>query len=90
MNNLSIFIQSSKANQFKVDYPYLGLFGTADVTPIEENNETVYECRLRNGKTMLVKKAKQLRKWIDVNLNLDTPLAGVIGMSIEDYLKLGH
>lgn len=74
-------------NHFKVDYPYYGLFGSADITTISNNDEVVYRCRLLNGSIIFVKKLFQSRKWIDANLNLETPLSSIIGVSIDDFLK---
>ncbi len=77
-------------NEFKIDYPYYGLFGSADVTPIDNNAEVVYKCRLLNGSIVLLKKLLQQRKWIDASLNAETPLSSVLGTSIDDFLKTVH
>jgi hypothetical protein len=69
---------------FQVDYPYYGLFGSAKVTPLQQQ-EQIYECRLLNGHTLTLKKIE--KRWIDTVLNHETPLASVIGMSIDDFLK---
>lgn len=74
-------------NQFKIDYPYYGLFGSADITPVNDNGEVLYKCKLLNGTTILLKKLEQTKKWIDANLNLETPLSKIIGISIDDFLK---
>jgi hypothetical protein len=86
MNNL-LLSTTSTGNHFTVDYPYYGLFNSADVTPMSDNKEEVYQCRLLNGSIILLKKLMQPKKWIDANLNTETPLSYVIGMSIEDFLR---
>jgi hypothetical protein len=88
MNDLLTLSDSRKINQFKIDYPYYGLFGTADVTPIDSNSETLYSCKLLNGTILLVKKLLQQRKWVDASLNMETPLSSVIGMYIDDFLRV--
>jgi hypothetical protein len=74
-------------SQFKIDYPYYGLFGSADITAISGDNEVVYKCKLLNGSIIFLKKLLQPKKWIDANLNTETPLAVVIGRYIDDFLK---
>jgi hypothetical protein len=74
-------------NHFKIDYPYYGLFGSADITAIDKENEVIFKCRLLNGTIVYLKKLLQSKKWIDTNLNSETPLAKVIGSSIDDFLK---
>lgn len=86
MNRTSFFIDAPKTDSFMVYYPYYGLFSKADVTPVKENNETVFQCKLSNGQLLLVKKTRPVQKWIDANLNCETPLSSVIGTSIEDFL----
>lgn len=73
--------------QFKIDYPYYGLFGSADITELNENGETIYKCKLLNGSIILLKKLLSPKKWIDANLNRETALSSIIGMSIDDFLK---
>jgi hypothetical protein len=75
-------------DQFKIDYPYYGLFGSAIITPVYEEDEPTYRCRLLNGSTILLKKLFQTKKWIDAALNAETPLAAILGISIEDFLKI--
>lgn len=87
MGEILFFPEARNKNQFKIDYPYYGLFGTADVTPVKEENEVVYKCKLLNGSIVFLKKLLQPSKWVDANLNLETPLASVIGTSIDDFLK---
>jgi hypothetical protein len=77
----------SNQNQFKVDYPYYGLFGSADVTRIRNSAEVLFKCKLLNGNIILLKKLVQPGRWIDANLDLETPLSIVIGTSIDDFLK---
>ncbi len=74
-------------NHFKIDYPYYGLFGSADITPIDKENELVFRCKLLNGNIVYLKKLLKLSKWIDVNLNIETQLSAVMGISIDDYMS---
>ena len=74
-------------NQFKIDYPYYGLFGSADITTLNENGEIIYKCKLLNGTVILLKKLLSSKQWVDVNLNKETPLSTIIGISIDDFLK---
>lgn len=87
MNHLLLTTETSTTTHFKVDYPYYGLFNSADVTPMKDSKDEVYECKLLNGSIVLLKKLMQPKKWIDASLNTETPLAAVLGMSIEDFLK---
>ena len=87
MSNVLFLNGSRIKNQFRIDYPYFGLFGTADVTPVDSDSEVLYKCRLLNGTIVLLKKMLQPKKWIDANLNSETPLSSVIGSSIDDFLK---
>jgi hypothetical protein len=84
MNAFISLLESKQKSHFRVDYPYYGLFGTAEVTKMS-NDEGLYECKLRNGKTVVLKKIHQ--KWVDTLLNDETPLSHVIGVSIDDFLK---
>jgi hypothetical protein len=84
MNKLSLFIEPQKTNSFQVYYPYYGLFREADVTPLKEKDETIFLCRLAKGEILQVKQMKQPRKWVDANLNVETPLSQIIGSCIED------
>ena len=81
------YFESRNRNQFNIDYPYYGLFGSAQITPIEMSDECLYQCRLLNGNVICIKKQAQAKKWIDTELNQETPLSAVIGRSIEDFLK---
>jgi hypothetical protein len=86
----AIFYKDTVNNQdqFKVDYPYYGLFGSAVITPMYEKDEVIYKCRLLNGTTVFLKKLFQSKRWIDTLLNSETPLAATIGISIDDFLKI--
>jgi hypothetical protein len=87
MRDVLFLSEARKKNQFRIDYPYYGLFGTADVTPVDEAAEVVYKCRLLNGSIVFLKKLLQQQRWIDVNLNIETPLSSVLGSSIDDFLR---
>ena len=76
-----------QSGQFKIDYPYYGLFGSAEVTELNENGETIYKCKLLNGSNIFLKRLLGHKKWIDANLNRETALSSVIGISIDDFLK---
>ena len=88
MKETSFYNDASSKDQFKIDYPYYGLFGSAVITPLYEAGEVVYRCRLLNGTTIFLKKLFQTKKWIDTGLNTDTPLSTTIGLSIDDFLKI--
>ena len=79
------YVQST--NQFSISYPYYGLFGTADVKLLKSAEELLFECKLVNGSVVLIKKMGQSRKWIDAQLERETPLSSVLGMYIEDFIK---
>jgi|SRR5438067_432562 hypothetical protein len=80
-------LPSSATNRhFSFDYPFHGLFDTADVTPRYENGEFVFECRLRSRKIVLVKMDRSNR-WIDVQENSETQLTRVIGSYISDFMR---
>jgi hypothetical protein len=85
MHSFFKLLDSKPKDQFKVDYPYYGLFGTAEVTMENTEEVRVYKCRLRNGETVVLQKVHQ--KWIDTILQTETPLSHVIGNSIDDFLK---
>jgi hypothetical protein len=74
-------------NQFKVNYPHYGLFGTADVKLLRSENESLFECKLMNGAVLWLKKMGNSKRWIDAQLNRETSLASVIGMYIDDIIK---
>jgi hypothetical protein len=79
------YVQSK--NQFSISYPYYGLFGTADVKLLQSAEELLFECKLVNGAVVLIKKIGQSRKWVDAQLEKETPLSSVLGMYIEDFIK---
>ncbi len=87
MGEYLLYKNFRRDNQFKIDYPYYGLFGTADITDISSDGEVIYKCRLLNGTEMILKKLAQARKWIDAGLNRETPLSAVIGRAIDDFVK---
>jgi hypothetical protein len=89
MGETLLYNEALNKKHFKIDYPYYGLFGSADITSVNNNDETFYKCRLLNGTTIFLKKLLQPKKWIDTALNMETPLSSIIGMSIDDFLKLG-
>ncbi len=89
MKGTSFYNETIKQDQFKIDYPYYGLFGSAIITPIyDSETEVIYKCRLLNGTTILLKKLFQSKKWIDISLESETPLSKIIGLSIDDFLKI--
>ena len=87
MRETSFYNDAVNLGQFKIDYPYYGLFGSALITPQCEADEVIYKCRLLNGTTILLKKLLQT-KWVDAALNAETPLSKIIGLSIDDFLKI--
>lgn len=87
MKEVSFFSDTSK-NQFKIDYPYYGLFGSALITPVNQADEVVYRCKLLNGTTIFIKKLFQTKKWIDAAVDAETPLSKIIGLSIDDFLSI--
>lgn len=87
MGETIFFHEPRNKGQFKIDYPYYGLFGSANITTINQEAEVIYKCQLLNGTILFVKKLAQARKWIDANLEMETPLSAVIGNSIDDYFK---
>ncbi|MGZ5191374.1 MAG: hypothetical protein ACXWCZ_10165 [Flavisolibacter sp.] len=89
MGEILLFNESrNQRSHFKIDYPYYGLFGSADITPISGENDVVYKCELLNGSIIFLKKLIQPKKWVDANLNSETPLSVVIGRYIDDFLKV--
>jgi hypothetical protein len=88
MKEVSFYGDTFNKDQFKIDYPYYGLFGSAVITPINDEEEVVYKCKLLNGTTIFLKKLFQTKKWIDANLNAETQLSAIIGLSIDDFLKI--
>jgi hypothetical protein len=88
MKEVSFYSDTSNKNQFKIDYPYYGLFGSAFITPLPEAEEVIYRCRLLNGTTIFLKRLFQTKEWIDISLNVETPLSKIIGLSIDDFLGI--
>jgi hypothetical protein len=88
MRGTLFYNDSVDEDQFKIDYPYYGLFGSAVITPIYQKDEVVYRCKLLNGSIVFLKKLFQSEKWIDTVSNAETPLAAIIGLSIDDFLKI--
>ncbi|HEX2607145.1 MAG TPA: hypothetical protein VHK91_07185 [Flavisolibacter sp.] len=86
MDTILSYVPSRKTNHFTVDYPYYGLFGTAEVNLLYEAGERLFECRLINGAVVCLKKLSA-KKWIDTQHNSETPLSAVIGTYIDDFLK---
>lgn len=82
------FYSDALNKEFKIDYPYYGLFGSAVITPVHSADDVVYRCKLLNGTTIFLKKLLQTKKWIDAALNAETPLSTIIGLSIDDFLKI--
>lgn len=87
MRETSFYTNALDSEQFTIDYPYYGLFGSATITPVCHNDEIVYMCRLLNGTTIRLMKLFQSKKWIDAGVNAETPLSAVIGLSIDEFLK---
>jgi hypothetical protein len=88
MKETSFYPDALSKDQFKVDYPYYGLFGSAVITPLNEAGETVYRCTLLNGTIVFLKKPFQSKRWVDADMNAETPLSMTIGLSIDDFLKI--
>lgn len=86
MKATSFYNEALNREQFKIDYPYYGLFGSALITPLHEADELIYRCKLLNGTTIFLKKLFQSAKWIDAGQNVETPLSKIIGPSIDDYI----
>lgn len=86
---MGTFLSYSKAieGHFTISYPHYGLFRTADVTLLQNEEDPLFECRLLNGPVILLKKIAQSRQWVDAQLNQQTSLAYIIGMYIDDILR---
>ncbi len=82
-----IFTNEARGSQFRIDYPYYGLFGSADILPVDNGNELMYKCKLLNGTIIFLRKLPQVKKWIDASLNRQTPLSDILGRSIDDFLS---
>ena len=87
MNRLSFYNDYGYSNEFRIDYPYYGLFGSADITATSDQNEVIYQCRLLNGTILRLKKLLGVNRWIDKASNEETPLSATIGNAIDDFLK---
>ena len=87
MNRLLFYKEYSNHNQFRIDYPYFGLFGSADITATDDQNELIYECKLLNGSILCLKKILGVNRWIDKACNEETPLSATIGNAIDDFLN---
>jgi hypothetical protein len=87
MRDMLYFSPSMEKSHFQVQYPYYGLFGSAEVTAVNSNSEMTFKCKLLNGSIVILKKLLQTKKWIDMALNKETPLSSVLGNSIDDFLK---
>lgn len=88
MEETSFYTETLTREQFKIDYPYYGLFGSAVVTPQNEEDGITYSCKLLNGTTIFLKKLFHGSKWIDAAANGETTLSKIIGPSIDDFLKI--
>lgn len=77
----------NKIDHFIIDYPFYGLFRSARVTPTSNDQEVRYECVLLNGSIITLKKSAEFKKWIDVEVNGETPLSSILGGAIDDFLK---
>ncbi|MFL5771871.1 MAG: hypothetical protein ACJ75F_01855 [Flavisolibacter sp.] len=87
MGKIVFYNEYRNSDQFRIDYPYYGLFGSANVTRLLHDQEMVFECALLNGSIITVKKSGPSNKWIDMAMNHETPLSATIGISIEDFLR---
>jgi len=89
MTDILLSREYRNKDQFRIDYPYYGLFGSAEISPVVVDDQTAYRCRLLNGIVLTIRKQAQPRKWIDLNLSRETPLSYIIGIAIDDFLKNG-
>ncbi|HEU0064038.1 MAG TPA: hypothetical protein VFQ58_03370, partial [Flavisolibacter sp.] len=64
--------KTTQENSFRVNYPYLGLFGTADITLISDSTELICSCKLLNGNIIRLKKNSISKKWIDTTIDKET------------------
>jgi hypothetical protein len=86
MGEILYLNESSLRDAFRIEYPYYGLFGSADIMPVENGDDIIFKCTLLNGTIIFIRKMAQA-KWIDASLNRTTPLSDIIGRSIDDFLK---
>lgn len=87
MGTFLSYLQTGTQNQFTINYPHYGLFGTANVKLLQEEGERLFECKLMNGAILWLKKIANSKRWVDAQLNQETSLASVIGMYIDDVLR---
>ena len=87
MGELLYFKEHRNKDQFRIDYPYYGLFGSADIIEVSYEEGLAYRCTLLNGSVVMLKKTEPSNKWIDTSLNTETPLSSIIGLAIEEFLN---
>lgn len=87
MGEILLYTQPRPSGEFKINYPYYGLFGSADITAVEAEEEVIYKCKLLNGTVIFLKKNFQTNKWLDASLDKETALSTIMGGSIDDFLK---
>jgi len=84
---MGTFSYTQSTNQFSISYPYYGLFGTADVKLVQMEEDPLFECKLINGAVVLLKRLGNTKRWIDTQLNIETPLSTILGRYIDDFMK---
>jgi hypothetical protein len=87
MGELLYFKEHRNKDQFRIDYPYYGLFGSADITAVTNEQGLAYQCILLNGSVVNLKKIEASNKWIDTSLDIETPLSSIMGLAIEEFLN---
>ena len=80
-------VSLSLQNQFKIDFPYYGLFRTAAVKVVEAEGDVLYECSMLNGNIVCLKKTEQSHKWMEVNSG-ETPLSRLLGTYIDEHMGI--
>jgi len=75
--------------QFRIDYPYYGLFRSADIKIIEAEGDVIYQCEILNGSEVWLKKASSSQRWLEAQSGAETPLARLLGIYIDDYMGRG-
>jgi hypothetical protein len=90
MGEFLLFKDYRNQDQFRIDYPYYGLFGSANITRVHTNGDLIYRCQLLNGHIVILKKNTPDKKWIDTELDTPTPLSMVIGLAIDDFLSTSN
>jgi hypothetical protein len=78
---------STLLNQFRIDYPYYGLFRTADIEVVQAEGDVLFQCKNINGTVIWLKKTAKSQRWLDANVGNETPLATIIGMYIDDHIR---